>query len=150
MRIVDAVENLAAPVVLAHGCTLWDVEYIKEGADRFLRVYIDKEDGVSINDCEAISVALDPMLDEADLIGEHYIFEVSSAGAERQLKKPRDFERCIGRDVTVKLYSPRDNQKEFAGVLTDYRDGQITIRTGEASVTFEKSQYSAVKLRIEF
>ena len=150
MRIVDAVEALAAPVVEAKGCTLWDVEYVKEGADRFLRIYIDKEDGVSIQDCEAVSVAMDPLLDEADLIAEHYIFEVSSAGAERQLKKPRDFERCIGRDVTVKLYSPRDNKKEFAGVLDRYQDGQLTLRMGGETVVFEKSQYSAVKLRIEF
>lgn len=150
MRIVETVEKLAAPVAEAHGCTLWDVEYVKEGADRFLRVYIDKEGGVSINDCEAVSVELDPILDEQDPIPESYIFEVSSAGAERQLKKPRDFERCMGRDVTVRLFAAKDGRKDFAGVLTGYTDGRVEISSGGQTLTFEKNEYSVVKLRIEF
>ncbi|MBR2521348.1 MAG: ribosome maturation factor RimP [Oscillospiraceae bacterium] len=150
MRIVDEVEKIAGPVAAEHGCELWDVEYVKEGSERYLRVYIDKEGGVSIQDCEAISVVLDPMLDELDVIQDSYIFEVSSAGAERRLKKPRDFERCIGRDVLVKLYSAVDGRKEYPGKLLSYTDGDIDVSVGDTVRHFEKKEYSSVRLRIDF
>ena len=150
MRIADLVESIAAPVVAEHGCELWDVEYIKESGQWFLRVYIDKEGGVNITDCEAISQALDPILDEKDPIPGSYTFEVSSAGAERRLKKERDFERCIGRDVLVRLFAAKDGKKEFAGKLLSYDDGAVEIESDNNTVRFEKSEYSLVRLRIDF
>ena len=107
-KVTDVVAQLAAPVVEQAGCSLWDVEYVKEAGEWFLRVYIDKEGGVSIDDCEAVSRAVDPVLDEKDPIPESYRFEVCSAGLERQLKRPSDFERYLGEPVLVKLYRPRD------------------------------------------
>ena len=91
MKITEKVTQMALPVVEAHGCTLWDVEYVREGSERYLRVFIDKDGGVDIEDCEKIHRALDPILDEKDPIAESYHFEVSSAGLERALKRPGDF-----------------------------------------------------------
>ena len=98
-KITDKVSALAVPVVEQAGCTLWDVEYVREAGTWYLRIYIDKEGGVSIDDCEHISRALDPILDEADPIPDSYVFEVGSAGIERELKRPRDFEMfmCLQR-----------------------------------------------------
>ena len=95
MKVTEIVQKLAEPVVREHGCTLWDVEYVREGDQRFLRLYLDKEGGVDIDDCEAVSRAMDPLLDEADPIPESYHFEVCSAGLERVLKRPSDFERFL-------------------------------------------------------
>ena len=103
MKVTEQVAQFAEPVVQAHGCTLWDVEYVREGGEWFLRLYIDKDGGVSINDCEALSRALDPVLDEADPIPDSYVFEVSSAGAERELKRPGDFARFMGSGAEVRL-----------------------------------------------
>ena len=102
-KLTDAVLALAEPVAAQQGCEIWDVEYAKEAGSRYLRVYIDKPDGVSIQDCEDFSRALDPILDEADPIPDSYIFEVSSAGAERQLKRPGDFERFLGAQAQEQL-----------------------------------------------
>ena len=135
MKITEQVWAFAEPVVQAHGCSLWDVEYVKEGGDWFLRLYIDKEGGVDINDCEAISRAVDPILDEKDPIPDSYSFEVCSAGLER---------------VTVKLYTPVNGLKEQAGTLAAYEDGAVTIRQGEKEVRFEKSEVAQVRLRVEF
>ena len=107
-KITDTVLALAQPVVEAEGCEIWDVEYVKEAGAWYLRVYIDKAGGVSIDDCEAVSRALDPVLDEADPIPTSYVFEVSSAGAERELKRPSDFERFLGAEGEVRHYQPRD------------------------------------------
>ena len=103
-RITDKVSLLARPVVEEAGCTLWDVEYVREAGTWYLRVYIDKDGGVSIDDCERISRELDPILDEADPIPDSYVFEVGSAGAERELKRPGDFAQFMGSEVEVKLY----------------------------------------------
>ncbi len=99
-------------MVQAHGCSLWDVEYVREGADWFLRLYIDKPGGVDINDCEAISRAVDPILDEKDPIPDSYSFEVCSAGLERVLKRPGDFEQFMGSMVLVRLYQPKDGKRK--------------------------------------
>ena len=123
MKITDQVRLLAEPVVAEKNCELWDVEYVREGSTWFLRIYIDKDGGVDITDCEAVSRAMDPILDEADPIPDSYTFEVCSAGLERTLKRPGDFERFMGADVLVRLYRPRSGAKEFAGVLTGYQDG---------------------------
>ena len=114
MKITDQVWEFAEPLVKACGCSLWDVEYVREGGEWFLRLYLDKEGGVDIDDCEAVSRAVDPVLDEKDPIPESYRFEVCSAGLERQLKRPSDFERYLGEPVLVKLYRPRDVRQRFA------------------------------------
>ena len=147
-KITDKVTELARPVVEEAGCTLWDVEYVHEAGTWYLRVYIDKDGGVSINDCETISRALDPMLDEADPIPDSYVFEVGSAGAERELKRPSDFERYLGSSVEVKLYKPLDGSKTFIGTLKDYQDGDITVTVGEKDMTFTKAQTAQVRLHV--
>ena len=150
MKVTDIVTKIAQPVVEAHGCELWDVEYVREGDQRFLRLYLDKEGGVDITDCEAISRAVDPLLDEADPIAESYHSEVCSAGLERALKRPSDFERFMGSNITVKLYRPRNGLKEIPCVLTGYEDGKVTVEAGKETITFEKSQVALVRLRVEF
>lgn len=150
MKITQIVEQLARPVVEAHGCSLWDVEYVREGADYILRVTIDKEGGVDISDCEAISRELDPILDEHDPIPDHYQFEVSSAGLERALKRPEDFAKFMGSPVTIKLYRPYNGMKEIPAVLGGYEDGKVTVTAGKETITFEKSQVAMVRLRVEF
>ena len=150
MKITDQVAAFAQPIVESHGCTLWDVEYVREGAERYLRIYIDKEGGVDISDCEKISRALDPMLDELDIIAESYHFEVCSAGLERPLRRPSDFARFMGSPITVKLYRPWEGKKEFPGILQGYEDGKVTVETGNETITFEKSQVALVRLRVEF
>ena len=150
MKVTELVEKLAKPVVEENGCSLWDVEYVREGSEYFLRLYLDKETGVDINDCEAISRAMDPLLDEADPIAESYHFEVCSAGLERTLKRPGDFERFMGSAITVKLYRPRNGLKEIPCVLTGYEDGCVTVEAGKETITFTKSEVALVRLRVEF
>ena len=150
MKTTDLVAKLALPVVEAAGCTLWDVEYVREGSERFLRVYIDKEGGVNITDCETVARAMDPILDEADPIAESYHFEVCSAGLERALKRPSDFERFMGSAITVKLYRPRNGLKEIPCVLSGYDNGRVTVTAGKETITFEKSEVALVRLRVEF
>ena len=150
MKVTELVASFAKPVVEAQGCELWDVEYVREGSEYFLRLYLDKEGGVDINDCEAISRAVDPILDEKDPIPGSYHFEVCSAGLERALKRPSDFERFLGSPVTVKLYRPRNGLKEIPCVLRGYEDGRITVEAGKETITFEKSEVALVRLRVEF
>ena len=140
----------AQPIVEEHGCSLWDVEYVREGADYVLRLYIDKEGGVDISDCEAVSRAMDPILDEKDPIPGSYQFEVCSAGLERALKRPSDFQQFMNSPVTVKLYRPHNGLKEIPGILRGYEDGRVTVEAGKETITFEKSQVALVRLRVEF
>ena len=149
-KVTDLTARLAAPIVEEQGCSLWDVEYVKEAGTWYLRVLIDKEGGVDINDCEAISRAMDPILDEKDPIPGSYHFEVCSAGLERALKRPGDFERFLGSPITVKLYRPYNGLKELPCVLRGYEDGKITVESGKDTITFEKSQVALVRLRVEF
>ena len=150
MKITEKVAEFAEPVVIAQGCSLWDVEYVREGSEYFLRLYIDKEGGVDITDCEAISRAVDPILDEKDPIPESYHFEVCSAGLERALKRPGDFAQFMGSPVTVKLYRPRNGLKEIPAVLKGYDEGRVTVEAGKETITFEKSEVALVRLRVEF
>ena len=143
-KISDKVEALARPVVEEEGCKLWSVEYIKEVGTWYLRIFIDKDGGVGIADCEAISRRLDPILDEADPIPESYVFEVGSAGAERELKRPSDFEQFIGSDVEVKLYQPYEGRKTLVGTLEEYNDGNITV----SGVELKKEQIAQVRLHV--
>ena len=150
MKVTEQVAQFSRPIVEANGCTLWDVEYVREGTERFLRLYIDKEGGVSINDCEAIARAVDPVLDEADPIAESYHFEVCSAGLERALKRPSDFAQFMDAAVLVKLYRPRNGLKEIPGILRGYEDGRVTVDAGKEMITFGKSEVALVRLRVEF
>lgn len=147
-RISDKVSEIAKPVVEKAGCELWDVEYVKEAGSWYLRVYIDKEGGVNITDCEAISRELDPMLDEYDFIQESYVFEVGSPGLERELKRPSDFDRYTGSEVEVKLYRAVDNSKSFVGTLAGYNDGNVTVKCPNSEYTFTKEQIAHVKLHV--
>ena len=150
MKVTDLVTEIAKPIVEEKGMELWDVEYVREGSEYFLRLYLDKEGGVDIDDCEAVSRAVDPILDEKDPIPGSYHFEVCSAGLERALKRPGDFERFLGSPVTVKLYRPRNGLKELPCVLKGYEDGRVTVEAGKETVTFEKSEVALVRLRVEF
>ena len=150
MKVTELVKSLAEPVVQARGCELWDVEYVREGSEYFLRLYLDKEGGVDIDDCEAVSRAMDPILDEADPIANSYHFEVCSAGLERALKRPGDFARFLGSPITVKLYRPRNGLKEIPAILRGYDDGRLTVEAGKETITFEKSEVALVRLRVEF
>ena len=147
-KITDTVLALAQPVVEAEGCEIWDVEYVKEAGAWYLRVYIDKAGGVSIDDCEAVSRALDPVLDEADPIPTSYIFEVSSAGVERELKRPRDFEKFLGSQVEVRHYQPVEGAKAHTGTLRGYPDGAVTIEINGAEKTYQKAQVAQVRLSV--
>lgn len=143
-KVTEKVEALARPVVEDEGCELWSVEYVREAGSWYLRVFIDKDGGVGIDDCERISRRLDPILDEADPIPDSYVFEVGSAGAERELKRPSDFEKFMGSEVEVKLYQPYEGKKSLVGKLEAYENGDITI----SSVQLKKSQIAQVRLHI--
>ena len=147
-KVTDLTARLAEPLVLAAGCTLWDTEYVKEGGTWYLRVYIDKEGGVSIDDCERISRRLDPILDEEDPIPDSYVFEVGSAGADRVLKRPSDFKQFIGSMVEVSLYQPVNGSKSCVGSLAAYADGNVTILSGGRELTFNKQQIAKVHLHV--
>ena len=149
-KITDTVAAMAQPFAEAAGCTLWDVEYVKEAGEWFLRVYIDKEGGVSIQDCEAVSRPLSDALDETDPIEGSYTFEVSSAGADRVLKKPEHFARFRGAEVEVKLYRPRDGRKSFVGPLLSYADGDVTLEVAGTPMTFEKKEVALTRLYPRF
>ena len=146
-KITEAVSKLARPVVEQNGCSLWDVEYLREAGTWYLRVYIDKAGGVSSD--ERISRALDPLLDEADPIPESYVFEVGSAGAERELKRPSDFEQFMGSKVELRLYQPLDGSKSFVGTLCGYDNGDVTINIAGAEKRFEGQKLAQVRLRAE-
>ena len=150
MKITEQVASFSRPVVEEKGCSLWDVEYVREGAEYFLRLYIDKEGGVSIDDCEAVARAIDPILDEKDPIANSYHFEVCSAGLERALKRPSDFVQFMGSPILVKLYRPRNGLKEIPGILRGYENGCVTVEAGKETITFEKSEVALVRLRVEF
>jgi len=147
-KLTDQISKLAEPIVRELGLDLWDLEYTKEAGAWFLRLYIDKEEGISIDDCEKVSRAVDPLLDEADTIPGQYTFEVSSAGAERQLKRDSDFIRFMGHLVAVRLYAPKMGTKEHIGTLTAYDAGNIEIETSGNIIQFSKSEIAMVRLRI--
>ena len=149
-KVTELAAELAAPIVRDAGCTLWDVEYVREAGEWFLRVYIDKEGGVSIDDCEAVSRPLSDALDEADPIQGSYVLEVSSAGADRALKKPEHFEKFMDAEVEVRLYRAMDGRKDHVGFLKGYENGDVTIETAAGLQTFVKKDVAQVRLHIEF
>ena len=149
-KVTELVSALAAPLVEAAGCSLWDVEYVREAGQWFLRIYIDKEGGVSINDCEAVSRPLSDALDEADPIEGSYVLEVSSAGADRPLKKPEHFAAFMGAEVEVRLYRAVDGRKDHVGTLSGYENGDVTIETAGGTRTFVKKDVAQTRLYVRF
>lgn len=143
-------EELLQPIVAANGCEIYDVEYVKEGSDWYLRAYIDKPEGVNINDCENVSRAFSEKLDEVDFIPDAYILEVSSPGLGRPLKKDRHLEKSIGEEVEVRTYKPIDRQKEFSGILKGFDKDTITIETEEKEIVFAKSDVAIIRLALDF
>lgn len=149
-KITDRVWAIAEPVVTGLGLRLWDVEYVREGSDWYLRVYIDKDEPVDIQDCEKVSRTLDPILDEEDPIPDSYTFEVCSAGCERTLKRPSDFEQFMGAAILVKLYQPVNGCKEFIGTLAGYGDDGLTLETAADTKPFPLKDIAHVRLYVEF
>lgn len=150
----ERAEALLVPIVEANGCEIYDVEYVKEGSDWYLRAYIDKPDGVNIVDCENVSRAFSEKLDEEDFISDAYILEVSSPGLGRALKKDRHLEKSLGQEVEVRTYKPIDRQKEFVGILKSYDKDTITIEIENGSETkdmvFAKADIAIVRLTLDF
>lgn len=143
-------EALLAPIVEKMDFELVDVEYVKEAGNWYLRGYIDKPGGITVNDCEAVSRIFSDRLDEKDFIEDSYIMEISSPGLDRPLKKEKDFARSMGKLVEVRTYRPVDKQKEFCGILTAYDNNSVTITEDGAERTFEKKEIALIRLAIEF
>ena len=147
-KVTDVAAALARPIVEANGCSLWDVEYVKEAGTWYLRLYIDKPGGVSIDDCEAVSRPVSDALDEVDPIEGSYTFEVSSAGADRVLKKPEHFAAYVGSEVEIKLYRPSGGRKSWVGELLAFADGGVTIQTPAGAKEFTKQDIAQVRLYV--
>jgi len=144
-------ETLLEPILAEFGFELVDVEYVREGSNWYLRVYIDKPGGIFVDDCEAVSRRFSEVLDEKDYIEGSYIFEVSSPGLGRPLKKEKDFERNLDKEVEVRTYRAIDGEKEFIGFLREYDDYSITIEDDEGvKMTFELSDTALIRLAIRF
>lgn len=144
-------EDLIIPLLNKHNFELVDVEYVKEGSNWFLRAYIDKEGGITVDDCEIISRALSDLLDIHDYIPDSYILEVSSPGLGRQLKKDRDFERSLGEEVELKLYKAVEKRKEFRGILKEYTAETIAIELEENNTkVFQRKDIAIVRLALDF
>ncbi len=143
-------EKLLAPIAEQFQVEIYDIEYVKEGNDYYLRAYIDKADGVNIEDCEHVSRALSDALDEADFIPDAYVLEVSSPGLGRTLKKDKHFEKSIGQEVELKLFKPIDKCKEFAGTLESFDADSITVNIDGESIRFERADLALVRLAFDF
>ncbi|MDO5390811.1 MAG: ribosome maturation factor RimP [Eubacteriales bacterium] len=144
-------EALITPILDSMGFELVDVEYVKEGGEWYLRSYIDKEGGITINDCEAVSRLFNEKLDQEDFIEESYIMEVSSPGLGRPLKKEKDYKRSMGKELEIRTYKAIDREKEFYGILQAYDDSSVTIETEEGTTrTFDKKDIALIRLAIHF
>ena len=144
-------EEILLPIVEEYGFELVDVEYVKEGGTWYLRTYIDKEGGISIDDCEKVSRRLSDILDEKDYIDDTYIMEVSSPGLGRPLKKEKDFKRSLGKEVDIRTYRMIDKQKEYTGILKDKDKETVTIELeNETLKTFEKGDIALIRLAFDF
>ncbi len=149
-NIASRVEALASPVAEGLGYELFDVEYVKEGPDWFLRLFITKEGGIAIDDCEAMSRAVDPLLDEADIIKDHYYLEVSSVGLDRPLKKEKDFRYFMGEMIEVKLYRPLEGKDFWVGRLTGYEDGFFTVSVEEGTLELNTKDARLIRPWVDF
>lgn len=144
-------EKYLLPLLEGHRFELVDVEYVKEAGNWYLRAYIDKEGGITVDDCEAISRNLSDWLDKEDFIADSYILEVSSPGLGRPLKKDKDFERNLGEEVELKLYKPRGKQKEYAGILKGYDKGTVIIEMEDGKEeVFARAEIALIRLVFDF
>ena len=144
-------EELLEPIVSALGFELVDVEYVKEGGTWYLRAYIDKPGGITVDDCEAVSRQFSDILDEKDYIPDSYVFEVSSPGLGRPLKKEKDFKRSLGEEVEIRTYRAIDRQKEFTGILKAYDENTVTIAyEDDTEQTFERADIALIRLALDF
>ena len=142
-------EELIMPLIEQHQFELVDVEYVKEGTNWYLRAYIDKPGGITINDCELVSRALSDILDREDFISDAYIMEVSSPGLGRPLKKPKDYDRSIGKEIEIRTYRAIHHEKEFVGALKSYDKDTVTVIINEEETTFAKSDIALIRLALE-
>lgn len=150
-EIEKKAEELILPVLEENRFDLWDTEYVKEAGTWYLRYYIDKEGGITINDCEAVSRRVSDLLDELDFIPESYILEVSSPGLGRQLKKTRDYERSIGQEVEIRLFKAVDGSKEYTGLLLGFEQNSFTIELEDGKqMTFAKPDVAVIRLAFDF
>lgn len=148
-NIEEKVEQLLKPKIEELGYKLYDVQYAKEGKDYFLRVFIDKETGIDLNDCETVNNEINPILDSADYIKEAYFLEVSSPGIERVLRKDEHLKDAIGEEVEVNLFKPLDNNKEYVGILKDFDDEKIIIEC-EENVEIDRKNIALIKIKFNW
>jgi ribosome maturation factor RimP len=153
-KVTETVEELVTPILTENGLELVDIEYVKEGKNWFLRVYIDKDNGIDIEECGIVSERLSEKLDALDPIPHNYFLEVSSPGAERPLKKEKDYQRAIGKNVFIKTYEPIDGEKAFEGILTDYNGETVTvemkIKTRKKTVVLPFDKIASARLAVTF
>lgn len=143
-------EQLLTPIAEQYGVEIYDVEYVKEGSEWYLRAYIDKPEGVTINDCELVSRALSDALDVEDYIADAYILEVSSPGLGRTLKKDRHLEKSLGEEVEIRTYKPIDKRKEFGGILKAFDAGTVTIEDETGERVFNRTEIALIRLALDF
>ena len=144
-------EELITPILDRMNFELGDVEYVKEGGTWYLRAYIDKEGGITVNDCEAVAREMNEILDKEDFVEDSYVFEVSSPGLGRPLKKEKDYVRSMGKEVEIRTYRAINREKEFYGILSAYDENTVTIKTeDETEMTFEKSDIALIRLAFDF
>lgn len=153
-KVTEVVEELVTPILTENGLELVDIEYVKEGKNWFLRVYIDKDNGIDIEECGIVSERLSEKLDALDPIPHNYFLEVSSPGAERPLKKEKDYQRAIGKNVFIKTYEPIDGEKAFEGILTDFTGETVTvemkIKTRKKTVVLPFDKIASARLAVTF
>lgn len=144
-------EELITPILDRVNFELVDVEYVKEGGTWYLRAYIDKEGGITVNDCEAVAREMNEILDREDFVEDSYVFEVSSPGLGRPLKKEKDYIRSMGEEVEIRTYRAINREKEFYGILSAYDENTVTIKTEDGTeMTFEKSDIALIRLAFDF
>ena len=144
-------EELITPILDRMTFELVDVEYVKEGGTWYLRAYIDKEGGITVNDCEAVAREMNEILDREDFVEDSYVFEVSSPGLGRPLKKEKDYIRSMGKEVEIRTYRAINREKEFYGILSAYDENTVTIKTEDGTeMTFEKSDIALIRLAFDF
>lgn len=144
-------EELITPILDRMNFELVDVEYVREGGTWYLRAYIDKEGGITVNDCEAVAREMNEILDREDFVEDSYVFEVSSPGLGRPLKKEKDYIRSMGKEVEIRTYRAINREKEFYGILSAYDENTVTIKTEDGTeMTFEKSDIALIRLAFDF
>ena len=144
-NIEQKVEESVKPIINDLGYDVYDIEYVKEGKDYFLRVFIDKPNGIDINDCEKVTNAINPILDEKDFIKEQYFLEVSSSGLERNLRKPEHFKAQIGNTINIRLFKAQDKKKEFTGILKEYNNDILVLDVDKEEIKIDTKNISAAK-----